>query len=850
MTAAFRTTQDAPEPISGASAAFAGLAGEAMDAVSPERGFGIGDAGARAPVARLAGICKAFGPTKANDQVDLVVERGEVLGLVGGNGAGKSTLMRILCGVTRTDAGTIEIGGIDVDPGLYDTALAQAGGIRIVHQELSLCDNLSVAENFFLEAPEAARATPGWRRAYRARAGAALDEVFPGHGINVDVPVGHLQIGQRQMVEIARAVTAPKVRLIILDEPTSSLGLERSRQLRAFIRARTAAGLAFIFISHKLQEVVEIATRVLVLRNGRMAWSGASAEASVAALVGAMGGPTEGALRNRRAARPPLSPDALVQVRIGGDVVAPLGRDVVLKAGEVVGLAGLEGSGQRDLLHRLFSRPWGGIERQGTASFVSGDRQKEGVFPLWSVLSNIALGRLNGRSPLGLVSEPAEREVARGAAERLKLDPARFDSPILDLSGGNQQKALVARALVGEAATILFDDPTRGVDVAAKEDFYALIGDVARAGRLVVWHSTEDIEFVECDRVLVFSGGRIVRELVGAEISEQAIVDASFAGAAAIERDGTAGRRGIAEWLVDLAPFASLAAVFGLMAYVNPLAVSMFGLDLLLGPAIALVLVALAQMFIVGGSEIDLGVGAFAGLVNVVSASLLVGQPWLGVLCLLLGLVAYGLIGATIQLRRIPAIVVTLGASFIWIGIGYTLQPTPGGSSPEWLTAAFAWEIGGVPAALAMIAIAGAVALAIDRSPLGVVLRGFGNNAAAMKLGGWSPLRYAIIRYVIAGLFATAAGLSLTAINTASDINAGGPFTLISVAAVVMGGCALIGGLISPLGVVAGALTLALIGALLGALNVSTDYNAAVQGCLLLAMLMLRALAGRRGEER
>ncbi|HEY9214412.1 MAG TPA: ATP-binding cassette domain-containing protein [Ancylobacter sp.] len=848
MTAAFRTTQGAPEAISGASAPFAGLAGEAMDAVSSERGAGLGGSAAASPVARLAGICKAFGPTQANDRIDLVVERGEVLGLVGGNGAGKSTLMRILCGVTRADAGTIAIGGINIDPSLYDTALAQAGGIRIVHQELSLCDNLSVAENFFLEAPEAARTAPGWRRAYRARAGTALDEVFPGHGINVDLPVGHLQIGQRQMVEIARAMTAPKARLIILDEPTSSLGLERSRQLRAFIRARATAGLAFIFISHKLQEVVEIATRVLVLRNGRAVWSGASADATVAALVGAMGGPSEGALRSRRAARPPLTPDAPVQVRIGGDVVAPLGRDVVLKAGEVVGLAGLEGSGQRDLLHRLFSRPWGGIERRGSASFVSGDRQKEGVFPLWSVLSNIALGRLNGRAPLGLVSEPAEREVARGAAERLKLDPSRFDSPILDLSGGNQQKALVARALVGEAATILFDDPTRGVDVAAKEDFYALIGDVARAGRLVVWHSTEDIEFVECDRVLVFSGGRIVRELVGVEITEQAIVDASFAGAAAIERDGTAGRRGLAEWLVDLAPFASLAAVFGLMDYVNPLAVSMFGLDLLLGPAIALVLVALAQMFVVGGSEIDLGVGAFAGLVNVVSALLLVDQPWLGVVCLLAGLMAYGLIGATIQLRRIPAIVVTLGASFIWIGIGYTLQPTPGGASPEWLTATFAWQIGGVPAALAMIAIAGTVAF--DRSPLGVVLRGFGNNAAAMKLGGWSPLRYAIIRYVIAGLFATAAGLSLTAINTASDINAGGPFTLISVAAVVMGGCALIGGLISPLGVVAGAVTLALIGALLGALNVSTDYNAAVQGCLLLAMLMLRALAGRRGEER
>ncbi|WP_038360478.1 ATP-binding cassette domain-containing protein [Bosea sp. 117] len=801
-------------------------------------------------VARLGGISKAFGPTQANDRIDLVVEASDVLGLVGGNGAGKSTLMRILCGVTRADAGTIEIGGVGIDTGLYDTRLAQAGGIRIVHQELSLCDNLSVAENFFLEAPEAAQPLPGWRRIYRARAHAALDEVFPGHGIDVDAPVGHLQIGQRQMVEIARAVTAPKVRLIILDEPTSSLGLERSRQLRAFIRARAAAGLAFIFISHKLQEVVEIATAILVLRNGRVAWTGSSAEASVAALVAAMGGPTEGALRSRRAARPAVAADAAGIVRISGDVVAPLGRDVVLRAGEVVGLAGLEGSGQRELLHRLFGRVQDGIARQGKASFVSGDRQKEGVFPLWSVLNNIALGRQSGRPPLGLVSEPAERSAARGAAERLKLDPARFDSPILDLSGGNQQKALVARALVGDAATILFDDPTRGVDVAAKEDFYALVSDVARAGRLVVWHSTEDIEFLECDRVLVFSGGKIVRELTGDQISEKAIVDASFAHAGALERDATAGGRGLAEWIVDLAPFASLAAVFALMAYVNPLVVSLFGLDLLLGPAIALVLVALAQMFVVGGSEIDLGVGAFAGLVNVVSATLLVDSPALGLLCLLAGIAAYGLIGATIQVRRIPAIVVTLGASFIWIGIGYTLQPTPGGSSPEWLTALFGWQLFGVPAALVLIGVAGLVALAIDRSPLGVTLRGFGNNANAMKLGGWSPLRYAVARYMIAGLFAMAAGLALTAINTASDINAGGPFTLISVAAVVMGGCALLGGLISPLGVVAGALTLALIGALLGALNVSTDYNAAVQGCLLIGMLVLRAAAARREDAR
>lgn len=793
-------------------------------------------------MARLTGICKAFGPTRANDGVDLAVASGEVLGLVGGNGAGKSTLMRILCGVTQADAGSIEIGGRKIALERYDTGLAQDCGIRIVHQELSLCDNLSVAENFFLEAPQAARALPGWRRLYRERARAALDEVFPSHGIPVDARVSHLQIGQRQMVEIARAAATPQVRLIILDEPTSSLGLERSRQLRAFIKARAAQGLSFIFISHKLQEVVDIADSILVLRNGALAWSGPAAAASVAALVDAMGGPEEGEMLGRRAQRPPPAAQAPELVRLTGPLVAPLGRELVLRAGEVVGLAGLEGSGQRELLHDL--------RRRAGTGFVSGDRRKEGVFPLWSVLSHIALGRLERRSPLALVDEAGDREAARAAAERLKLDPQRFDAPLLTLSGGNQQKALVARAIIGEGDAILFEDPTRGVDVAAKEDFYALVGTIAQGGRLVVWHSTEDGEFLECDRVLVFAGGQIVQELTGAEISEQAIVDASFSATDAVERDGTAGARGLADRLVDLAPFASLAAVFALMAWVNPLTVSIFGLELLLGPAIALVLVALAQMFVVGGSEIDLGVGAFAGLANVLSATLLAETPWLGALSIALGLLAYGAIGATIQLRRIPAIVVTLGASFIWIGIGYTLQPTPGGSAPPWLSTAFSWSLFGLPATLVLIAVAAAVALAIDRSPLGVVLRGFGNNAQAMTLGGWSPLRYAVLRYLIAGLFALAAGLSLTAINTASDINAGGPYTLISVAAVVMGGCGLIGGLISPLGVVAGALTLALIGALLGALGVSTDYNAAVQGCLLLAMLALRAYADHREARR
>ncbi|SDR60856.1 ATP-binding cassette domain-containing protein [Paraburkholderia tuberum] len=796
-------------------------------------------------------LTKVYGPTRANDNVSLSVACGDVIGLVGGNGAGKSTLMRMLCGVTPPDFGTIDFGdGIGI-PQAYDTGEAQRRGIRIVHQELSLCANLSVAENFFLEAPQEARARPGWRNAYRMRAREALDAVFPGHGIDVDAEAGRLPIGERQMVEIARTVATPEVRLVILDEPTSSLGLERSRQLRAYIHARAATGLAFIFISHKLHEIVDVATRVVLLRNGCLEWEGLAADASVPVLVRLMGGETAVL---RAAAEEHRGVLGNVCVRISGGVAAH-SQPIELRSGQIVGLAGLEGSGQKELLHQIFAPSALNatrIERKGTISFVSGDRQREGVFPLWSVLANISLGSFAGGSPFRSVTKSAELAATTTSAQRLRLDENRLASGILDLSGGNQQKALMARALVSEAPVILLDDPTRGVDIAAKRDFYKIVAEVARTGRLVLWHSTEDLEFLECDRVLVFAGGCVVRELNDEEISEQAIVDASFVQPGTVVAVADAKQKGsgkLGRRVVQMAPFVSLALVFAVMMFANPATGSVFGLDLLLGPALPLVLVALGQMFVVGGSEIDLGAGAFAGLINVLSATILYQQPALGVLSLFCALACYSALGWVIQARRIPAIVITLGASFIWMGIGHTLQPTPGGASPEWLSALFTWTIPGVPTSLVLIVIAGAVAWALDRTPLGVTLRAFGNNPSAMARAGWSATRYAAIRYALAASFILVAGLALTAINTASDINSGSSYTLLGVAAVVIGGCSLMGGLISPLGVVAGAVALSLIGALLGTLNVSSDFNAAVQGVLLLVILALRALVIRKGSE-
>jgi ribose transport system ATP-binding protein len=250
-------------------------------------------------------------------------------------------------------------------------------------------------------------------------------------------------------------------------------------------------------------------------------------------------------------------------------------------------------------------------------------------------------------------------------------------------------------------------------------------------------------------------------------------------------------------------------------------------------------------LFIIGGSEIDLGIGAFAGLINVISATYLVSDPAMGCVFMALALAGYTAFGLLVQARSIPAIIVTLGASFIWLGIGYTLQQTPGGSSPGWLADLAAFNLLTVPSSALCLLVAAFVATTVNASRRGVVLRGFGANPLSMIQSGWSPLSAAFARYAISGLFGLAAGLAMTAINTASDINAGNSYTLLSIAAVVIGGSSLTGGRMTPLGTLFGAISLSLVGSLLGLLNVSTDYNAVVQGGLLIGILYLRTIFSR-----
>ena len=482
-------------------------------------------------VVRLAAVTKSFGAVRALAGVDLIVEAGACLGLVGHNGAGKSTLMHILTGTVAPSSGEIAIGGARQDS--YTVALAQQLGIRCVFQELSLCPNLTVAENTRILHP-AVRGI-GWRRRAGRLIAGRLDAIFPGHGITPETTVADLSISRRQMVEIARAfsVTDAPLKLVILDEPTSSLDADTAGQLLRFVRRFVGEGGSVILISHILGEILENCDRIAVMRDGRVVASEPAAAFDRGRLVETMGSAhandarpaatqaeTRGGTPLMVRARPKLQADAL---------------EVRAHEGEIIGLAGFSGHGQTELLIEVFDaatrraiRKAGRTTAAAPVALVAGDRVTDGVFPLWSIAENITVRSLAALRSGLLISPAREQAMAEDWKQRIGIRTNDLGNPILSLSGGNQQKALFARALGSDARIVLMDDPMRGVDIGTKLDVYDLIRREAAGGRTFLWYTTELEELQNCDHVYVFRHGRIVADLGRHELSEQQLIAASF----------------------------------------------------------------------------------------------------------------------------------------------------------------------------------------------------------------------------------------------------------------------------------------------------------------------------------
>ena len=475
-------------------------------------------------IVELGGVEKSFGAARALAGVDLAVNAGECLGLVGHNGAGKSTLMNILSGVLDADAGTIRIAGSDVT-GSHSVTAAHGLGLRCVFQELSLCPNLTVAENARIMHP-AIRGF-SWRRQAGALISGKLDKVFPDHGISPGDVVGDLAIGKRQMVEIVRAFseTDTPASLVILDEPTSSLDAVVATQLLDYVRRFVADGGSVILISHLLGEILDVSDQVVVMRDAQVVAVRPAAEFDRASLVAAMGSVAGGGA-DGAGAHASKRDDGEPVVRAVSDAM-----ELKAHCGEIVGLAGLGGHGQTDMLMRIFDAAGAGargIFVDAPVALVAGDRQNDGVFPLWSIARNISIRSLRRMLKNRLIDADAEDALAGEWRERIGIRTDDVENPILSLSGGNQQKVLFARALGSDAEIVLMDDPMRGVDVGTKQEVYGILRSEADGGRTFIWYTTEMDELYNCDHVYVFRDGAIVADLARTEMTEEKVLHSSF----------------------------------------------------------------------------------------------------------------------------------------------------------------------------------------------------------------------------------------------------------------------------------------------------------------------------------
>jgi rhamnose transport system ATP-binding protein len=489
------------------------------------------------PILALEHAEKSFGAVRALVDGDIELYGGEVHGLVGENGAGKSTLVKILAGVHRPDAGRLMIDG---EEAIFDTAKqSQATGIAIIFQEPTLFPDLSVAENIFVGAQPLKR----FRRIDGRRMQQEADAVFKQLGVRLDPDrlARGLSIADQQLVEIVKALTT-NARVIVMDEPTAALTTTEVERLFGVVETLRARGNAILFVSHRLEEIFAICQRVTVMRDGRHVLTKPVGELTTQSVIRAMVGRDMDALFPKVPSEPGgviLKVERLTREGVFTDV------SFEVRSGEIVALAGLVGAGRTEVARAIFGIDrWdaGAVEIDGrrlppaspTAAMAAGiglvpeDRRQQGLVMDFSIERNIALASLREMQRGGLIPRGAERRFAKDWALRLQLKYGRLTNPIWTLSGGNQQKAVLAKWLARRPRLLIVDEPTRGIDVGTKAEVHRLLSELAAQGVAVLMISSELPEVLGmADRIVVLFEGRVTREFARAEATEDAIMHAA-----------------------------------------------------------------------------------------------------------------------------------------------------------------------------------------------------------------------------------------------------------------------------------------------------------------------------------
>jgi ribose transport system ATP-binding protein len=824
--------------------------------------------GAGHPTLSMLGITKHFGAIAALRDVSFDVLPGEVHALLGENGAGKSTLMNVASGATPPDGGTIVFDGNPVDN--LTPALAQSLGIAMVHQHPALLPDMTVAENIRVAVgiEHLRRRDSDVTKAMRS----LLDDVhFLGH---LEDRVSSLSVARRHLLEIAKAF-AVSPRLLILDEPTAPLSQDSVELLFTFVRRLASEGTAVVYITHRLAEVREIADRVTVLRDGTLRGTSAVRDISDADLLAMIIG------RTLEASFPPKhssNGDAATLLRVEG--LSGHGFEnisLTAREGEIVGVAGVVGNGQPAFLRALAGRtPATGsvnvageeLSRRGLlagAAYMPADRLTEGLMIDLNVRENSAITALDRLKVGPLVSRRREIAVVERELSELAVKAPSLEAPVSALSGGNQQKVVMARAMLSEPSILVADEPTQGVDVGARAEIYRILREVAGRGVPVVVSSsdTKELEGL-CDRVVVMSRGHAVATLEGDAVTEERIVHAAIS--ATTHTAERAGRRAsglsrLARFIEgDYAPVVVLAVVMiALGAYVlhhNSRYTSDFNINSVMFACAALGFISLGQTFALLLGGIDLSVGPLAGfLVVLASFFVLDGRSpgiWaLGFVLMFLAAAGIGLLnGALIRFAKFTPVAATLVTYIGLGGLAFTLRSAPDGYIAASVTNAISTKIGPVPVAFVVFVLAAVgLELGLRKTRFGMRLRAVGSDEESARRVGVPVATTALLGYVGASLLTLLGAIVLLAQLGVGDPGQGTGYTLTSITAVVLGGTSLLGGRGTFIGTLMGAgLSVQVLNATVF-LNLDQKWQYIFQGLLIVAAAIIYSQV-RRGATR
>jgi ABC-type sugar transport system ATPase subunit/ribose/xylose/arabinose/galactoside ABC-type transport system permease subunit len=838
------------------------------------------------PLLQLEGIWKSYPGVVALKDVSLSVLPGEIHALLGENGAGKSTLVGVAAGEVAPGAGTITIGGTTSDR--LTPSEARRNRLAIVHQHPALLPDMTVAENMALAAPPGG-ASADWMREQ-------LDRV--GVRVALSARLDELTVAQRHLIELAKAFGLdPKV--LILDEPTAPLGAEMVATLFEQVRAAAARGTGVVYITHRLPEVRQIATRVTVMRDGSIRGSAPTDQMSDDEMISLIVGRSlETTFPDKNAVA--AGEDSLVVTDLSNSSFADVALSV--HAGEIVGLAGIVGNGQSEVLRALaglepatgdvtlagaplqLGNPKGA--RAAGVAYLPADRHSEGLLMSLSVRENAALSALPKFSHSGVVRRRQEIDAVNRQREALAIRTPSIETTVEALSGGNQQKVVLARALLSQPSLVLADEPTQGVDAGTRVEIYRILREIANAGIPVLIVSSDGLELEGlCDRVFVMSRGNVVGELAGDEVTEERIARTIVTATAHRREAGSrkadeAEAAAAAEEAVpmnvaalgvtradrlrsfakgDYMPSLILAlAIVLLGAYTvgqNDRFTASFNMTSLMTLLAALAFISFGQLIVVMTAGIDISVGPLAGLIAVIASFFLsennsASRVVIGLLIMVGVALAVGVInGSLVRFGRFTPVAATLTMYIALQGVSKLLRPFQGGYIKTGITDVVQTKLGIIPVAL-IIAVCMAILLeyCLRYTRWGLALRAAGSNEDSARRLGVRIDRTIVGAYVASALLTFLGGIMLMAQIGVGDPTQGVTYTLASITAVVLGGASLFGGRGSFIATLLGAALLQEIINATTFLNLTQAWQFWFQGLFVLAAAVIYTLARRRGQ--